>query len=185
MAFGWQGERIRLVPADVDRHLENYFQWLNDPEVTSGLLVGHRPLTRLNELEYLKNVGNDPTFVTFAIETLDGVHIGGTGIHEIDHVHRTAQTGIFIGDKSYWGQGYGVDVVRTRTRYCFEQLGLQLLRSSHLGGNLLSRNMLLKAGYREIGVWPKRYWRNGQYRDEHLFALLREDWEAQTKSALD
>ena len=178
MAFGWQGERIRLVPVDADKHLENYFLWLNDPEITSGLLVGDRPLTRLNEIDYLKTIGNDLSEVSFAIETLDGVHIGATGIHRIDHANRTCMTGIFIGDKTVWGQGLGVDVVRTRARYCFEQLGMQLLRSSHLQGNLRSRGMLLKAGYKEVGVWPKRFWRDGQFRDEHLFALLREDWEA-------
>lgn len=177
MAFGWQGEKIRLVPVDAERHLENYYRWLNDPEITSGLLVGHRPLTRLNEVEYLNQIGSNPAEVTFAIETLDGVHIGGTGIHRISPEHQTCETGIFIGDKNYWGQGYGVDVVRTRSRYCFDQLGMQLLRSSHLEGNVRSRRMLEKAGYKEIGVWPKRFWRDGKFRDEHLFALLRSDWE--------
>lgn len=177
MAFGYQGERIRLVPVDAERHLENYYRWLNDPEITDGLLIGHRPITRVWEEDYVRSIGTDPSVVSFAIETLEGQHIGATGIHRIDHEHRTAETGIFIGEKSFWGQGYGVDVVRTRTRYCFNQLGLQMLRTSHLQGNLRSRRMLEKAGYREIGVWPKRFWRNGSWRDEHLFALLREDWE--------
>ncbi len=178
MAFGWQGERIRLVPVDVDRHLDNYYRWLNDPEITANLLIGSRPITRVWEEEFLRNVGkSDPTSVFFAVETLDGVHIGATGVHEIDLEHRSAITGIFLGDPANWGKGYGADVVRTRARYCFEQLGLETLRSSHLSGNLRSRRMLEKCGYREVGVLPQRYWRNGEWRDEHLFSLTRAEWE--------
>jgi hypothetical protein len=40
MAYGWEGEKVRLVPLDKERHAENRFAWLNDPEVTVWTLTG-------------------------------------------------------------------------------------------------------------------------------------------------
>ena len=34
MAFGWEGKLVRLVPLNEAKHLENYVQWVNDPEGT-------------------------------------------------------------------------------------------------------------------------------------------------------
>lgn len=173
---GWQGEQVRLVPLDEERHLENYVVWLNDPEVTAWLLVGDLPLTRLAEQEFFRNLSSSATEIVFAIETLDGRHIGGSGLHRVSHRDRCASSGSFIGEKSLWSKGLGTDACRIRARYAFEVLGLERLYSSHLSGNERSGNMLRRCGYRECGVLPKRYWKRGEFRDEHLFVLERETW---------
>ncbi len=179
MAHGWEGEKVRLVPIDTDRMLDNYVRWLNDPEVTQFLLIGDHPLTRLAEREWLeKSERGTDADVVFAIETLDGRHIGTSGIHEIDYRHGTASTGSFIGEMALWGQGYGTDAARVRARYCFEVLGLRMLKSSTLEGNERSLRMQKAAGGEVIGTWPKRYWKRGQWRDEILLCFTRERWES-------
>ena len=45
MAFGWEGELVRLVPLDSGRHLENAVRWLADPDVTRWTVVGDLPVT--------------------------------------------------------------------------------------------------------------------------------------------
>lgn len=179
MAFGWEGGKVRLVPLDVDRHLDNYVRWLNDPQVTRWMLVGDLPLTRLAERDYLEQAGRgSDTELIFAIETLDGEHIGGSGMHRIDYRHGTAITGTFIGRTDLWRQGYGLDSVQVRTRYAFDVLGLRLLRSEAFADNAGSVRMLQRAGYREVGRIPQRWWKRGGYRDEIIFVLLREEWRA-------
>ena len=61
-----------------------------------------------------------------------------------------------------------------RTRYAFEVLGLRLLLSEALDGNTASVRMLERAGYREVGRIPRRYFKRGAYRDALLFALERD-----------
>lgn len=34
MAYGWTGEKVRLVPLDKAKHFENALCWLNDPDIT-------------------------------------------------------------------------------------------------------------------------------------------------------
>jgi RimJ/RimL family protein N-acetyltransferase len=179
MAYGWEGEKVRLVPLDYERHAENAFRWLNDPRVTDYLLVGDYPLTRLAEKEYFE-MRSKPSReeVAFAIETLEGEHIGHSGIHNISWPHGTALTGVFIGRQDLWNKGFATDACRVRARYCFEVLGLRMLVSEVLQGNEASLAVLKKAGYVEYGVLPKKYWKRGQLRDATLVYLDRERWES-------
>lgn len=177
MAYGWEGEKVRLVPLDQGRHLENSLRWLNDPEVTEWTLMGDLPLTRLAEEEFFRQMtsGTSPTpgDIVMAVETLAGEHIGLAGLHRIDWRQGVAQTGTIIGPREFRGQGYGSDAARTRTRYAFEVLGLRILLSEVMAENIGSLRMLQKAGYREVGHIPRRYWKRGAYRDVILLMAER------------
>ncbi|MCW5936550.1 MAG: GNAT family N-acetyltransferase [Fimbriimonadaceae bacterium] len=180
MVVGWQGDRVRLVPLDMDRHFENCVAWMNDPEITQWLLVGDFPMTRIAEREWFEEASKGRTDeVVLAIETLAGEHLGTSGIHRIDYRHGTCFTGSLIGKKELWGQGYGSDQVRTRARYIFEVLGLRMIMTAYLEGNEASRRMSEKAGFVECGRWPKKFWKRGAYRDEVLLCLTRDQWLAQ------
>jgi ribosomal-protein-alanine N-acetyltransferase len=181
MTYGWEGERVRLVPLDAERHLANAVSWLNDPEVTEWTLVGDFPIGRLAEAEFFQRVErSEPsgggTDLILAIETLEGEHIGFTGFHRIDWRHGCAVTGILIGRKERWGQGLATDAVVVRTRYAFDVIGLRLLLSEALDGNTASIRMLERVGYRQVGRIPRRYFKRGAYRDALLFALERGTW---------
>lgn len=176
---GLRGERIRLVPLDADRHLENYVRWFNDPEVTRYLLR-NLPLTRLDERAFFERpTSSPPSDVVWAIHDEDDRHIGGTGLHRIDWLHRSATSGIVIGEKGAWGRGYGAEVMRVRTRWAFEELGLRRIESSCFAENVASATCLERAGYTRIGVARSAYWRGGQWHDAILWDILDEDWRVQ------
>ncbi|MBL8064231.1 MAG: GNAT family N-acetyltransferase [Chthonomonadaceae bacterium] len=177
MAHGWEGELVRLVPLDKDRHFDNCVKWVNDPDVTEWLLIGDFPLSRLSQSDWFEKAARaTDTNVMFAIETLDGRHIGNSGVHQIDLRNGTCITGSMIGEKEVWGKGYGTDASRIRAHYCFHVLGLRVLYSGYLEGNERSRRMSEKNGYTECGRMPKKYWKRGQFRDEVLMFLDRETW---------
>lgn len=173
MSVGWHGSKVRLVPLDHERHLDNCVQWLNDPVVTEWTLVGDFPLTRLAEEDWFRERSKpSPDDIIFAIETLAGEHIGLSGAHGIDYRNGFALTGTMIGRRDLWGQGYGSDAVAVRTRYLFDVVGLRLLLSEVMDGNVGSYQVLQRNGYREIGRIPKRNWKRGAYRD--LIQMVRE-----------
>jgi RimJ/RimL family protein N-acetyltransferase len=109
MAYGWEGEKVRLVPLDKARHIDNALAWINDPEITSWTLVGDWPLTRLAEEEFFdRQMKQTETDLSFAVETLDrGEHIGFSGLHRIDWKNGVATSGTILGRRDLWGQGYG------------------------------------------------------------------------------
>jgi RimJ/RimL family protein N-acetyltransferase len=174
MSFGWEGEKARLVPLDRDRHLENCYRWLNDPEVTEFLAIGDFPLSRLAEVDFFDRMEKSgETDIVFAIETLNGKHIGMSGIHQISYRHGRGTTGTFIGDKDFWNKGFGTDSARIRTKYAFEVVGLRLLVSGVYGSNLRSLAMLKRAGYVEAGRIPRYWWKRGKWEDEVLMVAER------------
>lgn len=178
MPFGWEGEKVRLVPLDKERHFENCLRWLNDRDVTRWTLMGDMPLTRLVEEEFFERVmrSNDKEII-LAIETLEEEHIGVTGIHAIDFRNGTATTGTLIGRTQLHGRGLGTDTIAVRTRYAFHTLGLRLLLTEAMIDNVASWRALQKNGYREYGRIPQRYWKRGAYRDAILLMLTREEWQ--------
>lgn len=177
MAIGWQGERIQFVPMDKQKHGENCFLWINDPDISDWLKVGDFPISRAAEDRVIERFeeGSESN-VVMAIELLDGTHIGQTGIHGIDLRHGYATTGSFIGAKEYQRQGYGTEASKLRAWYCFEVLGLRLITSGYIEGNFKSQKMNERCGYIQHGVIPKKYWKRGQYRDEIITHLTRERW---------
>jgi RimJ/RimL family protein N-acetyltransferase len=179
MSYGWEGSKVRLAPLDKQKHLENVLLWFNDPEITQWTLIGDWPLTRLAEEDFFdRMMRSEQTELVLAIETIEGEHIGVSGIHQIDWRNGVGRTGTIIGRKEYWGQGYGSDAVQARTRYAFEVMGLRLLLSEVMVGNVGSLKALHKAGYREVGRIPRRYWKRGAYRDVILLMVDRESWPA-------
>ncbi|MEW6336375.1 MAG: GNAT family N-acetyltransferase [Acidobacteriota bacterium] len=180
MSYGWQGVKVRLVPLDRAAHLENALRWFNDPEITERTLVGDLPIGRLAEEAFFEQAlrtdpAGTPTEITFAVETLNGEHVGLTGFYRIEWRHGAATSGIVIGSRERWGQGLASDAISVRTRYAFEALGLRLLLAEAMADNPASLRMLVSAGYREVGRIPGRYFKRGAYRDAVLFALHRDD----------
>lgn len=179
MPYGWEGEKVRLVPLDKAKHLDNAVAWLNDPEITAWTKIGDWPMTRLAEEEFFETRSRQSGMalepdLTFAMETLPGDHIGFSGLHKIDWRNRVATTGTIVGRRDLWGQGYGTDAARVRARHAFEVLGMRMLLSDVMDGNAGSLRMLLKAGYREVGRIPRRIWKRGAWRDVILLCLERE-----------
>jgi RimJ/RimL family protein N-acetyltransferase len=180
MSFGWQGEKVRLVPLERGRHFENAVRWLNDPDVTRWLLIGDFPLTRLAEEEFFDRAAREsPEQVVFAVETHAEEHIGMCGLHQLDYRQGTAAVGIVIGRPPLWNQGFGRDALAVLTRYAFDVLGLRLLLAEVFAENAPSLKILVRNGYREVGRVPVRRWKRGAYRDEVLLVRLRDESPAE------
>jgi RimJ/RimL family protein N-acetyltransferase len=177
IAYGWEGEKVRLVPLDKERHAANCLLWVNDPGVTAWTLSGDIPTTRPAQEEFFQRVtappGAHPSEIVFGVETLGGEHIGLAGLHQINYRHGTATTGIIIGAPEARGKGYGTDAVVVRTRYAFKALGLRMLVSEVFTENAASLKMLARAGYREVARLPRRYWKRGAFRDVVLLVAER------------
>jgi len=173
---GIRGERVRLVP--FENHLiDHVLRWFNDPEVmryTKRIM----PLSRYAEQKYLERMAESKDDVVWAVLDENETPIGVSGIHAIDWIGRNGRTGTVLGDRSVWGKGYGSDVMRTRTRWAFEDLGLHRLQSECYVENAASKRCLEKTGFRLIGTARKRMWRGASWHDLHLFEMLEEDWFA-------
>ena len=172
-----QGERVQLEPPRPEQ-APTFMRWFADPEITRYLLV-RVPPSQKQEEEWLEHMAKSPDDVLWAIHRReDGGLVGTTGLHRIDWRHRHAWSGVLIGDKTAWSKGYATEAMRLRTGYAFQELGLEKLLTSVYAGNEASRRALHKVGYHQCGLWRRNRFFDGQWHDEWLGEILREEWKA-------
>jgi RimJ/RimL family protein N-acetyltransferase len=127
------------------------------------------------EKEFLDRMARDPDSVFWVVEHMSRI-VGGTSIVRIDWKHGFGTTGTVIGDKSVWGKGLGRELMQLRADYAFTHLPLRKLKSAYLAGNEASARAQRSAGYKEVGRWTRDRFFDGDWRDEILTELMREDW---------
>lgn len=175
----WQGEKVELGPVQRE-YLPRYVEWFNDWQVARFLTPGIPLALNLEEeTDWFERRRNDKDNILFAILALpDRRLIGNCGLHKLDWKNRHALFGIFIGDKDYWGKGYGTDAVRTIVRYAFSELGLNRVELEVYDYNPRAIRAYEKAGFRREGVRRQALYREGAFHDIYSMSILREDWEA-------
>lgn len=114
--------------------------------------------------------------MTFAIEA-DDVCIGQCALFNLDQTARTAELGITIGDKAYWGRGYGRECIRLLLRYAFRYQNLHKVWLQVHRRNERAAAAYRACGFAEEGSLRQHVWSNGQYDDLVFMGLLRVDWK--------
>ncbi len=172
-----EGKLMRLRAVEPE-DAENAFRWMNDREVSRGLMARY-PFSFETEREWVKNAVKPLDFgnVRFAIETRDGVHIGICGLHRASAENRHAELGIMIGEKEYWGRGFGTDTMLTLLRFAFEQMNLHKVTLGVFEFNERGLAMYTKLGFVEEGRFRDDLFQDGRYWDLVRMSILRREYE--------
>lgn len=86
--------------------------------------------------------------------------------------------GITIGDKEYWGKGYGREAIGLLLDYGFRLHNLRRIWLNTLSNNERAIRCYLRCGFIEEGRLRQHVWSNGDYVDEVSMGLLRDEWTA-------
>jgi RimJ/RimL family protein N-acetyltransferase len=139
--------RKRLSDAEDD------FLWRCDPELAR--FDAAAPL-RASFDDFLTTFRDElrlpsPFRRVLAVEDLEGLHIGNVMYYNIDERRGEAELGITIGDKRYWNQGYGTDIVRTFLQFLFIDANMRRIYLNTLDWNVRAQRAFQKAGFRACG----------------------------------
>jgi len=171
-----RGRRVYLRPLDKATDLERCTRWTNDPEVTR-YLARCLPMTLLAEENWFdKQVGRENDF-PLAICTSKGRHIGNIGLHQVDMRLGVGTTGTLIGEKAFWGKGYGSEAKMLMLAFAFRTLSLRKVYSDVIAFNERSLRYSLGMGHKVVGRRRDHWYREGRYWDDILLELFRADWE--------
>ncbi len=171
------GERLYLRSLEESDIGEEYLGWLNDVEVTRYLETGNFPSTPHTILKYVEHFQNSTTDLLFAIiDRETEQHIGNVTLNRISWIHRTADTGLMIGRKEFWGRGYAFEAWHLLVEYAFQRLGLRKIIAGAVADNIASIVTLEKLGFKIEGTFRKEYLVDGEYQDAVRLGLLREDF---------
>ena len=174
-----QGERTRLRRIEKD-DLPRCVQWLNDPEVRDGLALYYPVSQAFEEQWFSSSLQREPALQPFVIEATTEsarIPIGVASLHEIDWRNRSAQLGIFIGDKAFWGRGYGTDALRTLVRWSFGELNLHRTWLKVYEDNARAIRSYQKVGLRQEGRLREDRFHGSRYYDTLVMGVLRTEFE--------
>lgn len=172
----FRGELVELRPLD-RANLDAYTRWFRDPEVLQYLAVPLVPVTREEEEAWFERAMADDRGYVFSIHTLDdGRLIGNCDLHRIDRKNRCAGFGIVLGEKEYWGKGYGTDATREILRFAFDELNLHRVHLGVFEFNERGIRSYEKVGFRREGRARDALWRHGRWWDLVWMSILEDEW---------
>lgn len=174
----YKGKLVKLR-AYKQEDIEKATEFINDEETKKFLDTSIPfPITKWEEEEWIKTRKSNKDFTyDFAIEDLrTGKYIGGCSINECNLKSRNCTIGIMIGDKEYWGKGYGSDALNVLIKFIFEEVNIYKIKLNVFSFNERAIACYKKLGFKEEGLLKNEIYRNGKYCDAIPMALFKENW---------
>lgn len=101
--------------------------------------------------------------------------VGIFQVRELTPGFATAEWGFAIGS-SFWGTGVFADAARLTVEFAFGTVGVHRLEARAAVANGRGNGALAKVGAVKEGVLRKSFLRNGEYLDQTLWSIVREEW---------
>jgi RimJ/RimL family protein N-acetyltransferase len=173
-----QGELVRLTTEEPETPAALESRWVADSEYSR--LLDWDPARRFstkNAQKWIEKQQESETTFAFTIRTLaDDRIIGGIGLDGIRWTHRDCFVGIGLGEREFWGKGYGTDAMRIILRYAFTELNLHRVTLDVFEYNQRGVRSYEKAGFVIEGRSRGLILREGRRWDVIFMGILREDW---------
>jgi len=177
------GEKVYLSPINIE-DAEKYTKWINDLEVSINLGNASEIYSLEKEKETLEKISKEG--YNFAIIDLNKDElIGNCGLMHVNMKDRTAELGIFIGNKNYWSKGFGRESITLLLDYGFNLLNLNniFLRVHYFNKRAVS--CYKECGFKEIGRRREAYIVGNKKYDDIYMDILATEFEGKIDKLLD
>lgn len=179
------GEQVHLTVENPEVMAGSFSRWYQDTEWLRLLdtdpprMFSVKKWQEWLEKDLEKGVSNE---IFFAIRTLEGDKlIGFIGLFDLYLQHGDTLVAIALGEREYWGKGYGTDAMRIILRYAFSELNLRRVGLIVFEYNLRAIHSYEKAGFQFEGTVREMILRDGKRWDFRYMGILREEWLAMNK----
>lgn len=170
--------RLILRPWQED-DAESLYKYASDPNI--GPIAGWPPHTSVdNSLEIIRTVFDAPETYAVVLKG-NGEPVGCCGImftnglHTADMKQREAEIGYWVG-KPYWGHGLIPEAVSILLARSFNELGLDAVWCGYYDGNVKSKRVCEKSGFKYHHTNHDIISPLGDRRTEHFYTMTKEDY---------
>ncbi|MBI5354656.1 MAG: GNAT family N-acetyltransferase [Chloroflexi bacterium] len=178
----YRGSLVRLAFEPPEIMAKSFAKWDRDSEFRRladsdpAQLWSEKKLKEFIERDSEKNsTQNFP----FSIRTLaDDTYIGFVSLRVPAWSHGDAWIGIMVGERDYWGKGYGTDAMRLIVQYGFLELNLRRISLGLHAYNERALKSYEKVGFKLEGRVRGDGLRDGVRYDSLWMGILREEWGA-------
>lgn len=168
-----EGPNLYLSPVNPE-DAETYTRWINDLSMSVSIGSANALYSLPREKAVLEGMAKEGHNYAIVLQENDEL-LGNCSLFSIDMVQRTAEIGIFIGERNHRSKGYGAEALQLLSEYGFKILNLNNIMLRVFEFNHSARKCYEKAGYRIFGRRSKSYYVNGAYYDQLFMELLPSD----------
>jgi ribosomal-protein-alanine N-acetyltransferase len=153
--------------------LDKLVQIANNPKIANNLT---------NKFPYPYTAENGKAFIDFAIQgtphyifaiDIKGEVAGGIGIHPQADVHcKNAELGYWLAEP-FWSKGIISRAIVQVVDFGFKTFDIERIYARPFGTNLASQRVLEKCGFTLEGRFEKTLFKNGEFKDELIYAVRR------------
>jgi len=176
----FRGELVRITSEEPEARAKVEVLWQRDTEFHR--LADADP-TRMESEKKLKewferqnDKGFKPERYSFSVRTLAEDRLIGFFALWADLIHNEAWVGIGIGDREFWGKGYGTDMMKLCLQYAFTEMNVHRVSLGLHEYNPRALRSYEKAGFRLEGRTRKDLMREGKRYDSLWMGILRDEW---------
>jgi RimJ/RimL family protein N-acetyltransferase len=176
----FRGKSVRLGMVDPEEWAKNFSRWRRDTEYWR--LLDTSPVSLFSvkafQKDFEKNLEKKPfDDYLFSIHTLESDQvIGFIWLGAIEWNHGNGWVGVGLGERAYWGKGYGTEAMRVILRYAFTELNLHRVSLDVFSYNPRAIRSYEKVGFLFEGRLRKLLARDGERADDVWMGILREEW---------
>jgi RimJ/RimL family protein N-acetyltransferase len=168
------GNKVKLTPFTDADITDVYIGWLNDPVTMRFSNQRFLQHDKQSCQRYLATFAASPNLFFSVSDQLTGQVIG-TMTAYISPMHGTADMGILIGDRSAWGQGFGLDAWKTLMQHLLSRPNTRKVTAGTLACNAAMLSLVAKSGMEPDGVRKRQELVEGVAQDILYFAKFGND----------
>jgi RimJ/RimL family protein N-acetyltransferase len=174
------GLMVTLRPVEM-RDVDTLYSFRLDEEVmfwaAGGFADAMHTRGQIEEMVKNQKAGDaSRVFVIEAEQNGEPVVIGQISFRDFNRINRNVTIGMFIGNKNFWGKGYGTSALKQFVRMLFTRYGAHRISMDTFADNKRAIRCYEKCGFVIEGVRRQAMWTMNGHRDQVMMGLLREDW---------
>ncbi len=104
--------------------------------------------------------------------------IGIVDIHAIDKYNRRCHVNCTIGDRTYAGQGYEIEALKTVLAHCFNEKGMHKVATTAFDFNTSWIESVKKLGFKQEGQLREHVLKKNEYCDKLIFSMLATEYQS-------
>lgn len=152
------------------------FEFFNKPEI----LGAYNPIKQISRKDIEKSIENTDICETqiFIIEKKDGCKIGFINHFNViwNGIGKLLTIAYCILPNQR-GNGYCTEAAQILVDYLFLSKEIECIQATTHIKNIASQRVLVKIGFKKEGIIRKRFYIRGNWSDQFLFSIIKEEWK--------
>ncbi|MBQ9733820.1 MAG: GNAT family N-acetyltransferase [Clostridia bacterium] len=168
------GKKVRLRPIS-HADTADIVRWRNDPKVQKFFIFREPFTTEMHENWLDTKVAAGKVIQYMILDKATGRSVGSVYFRDIDEKNESCEYGIFIGEESARGRGFGSETAKLFTDFGLDVLNMHRISLRLLGSNSIARRSYERAGFVMEGIFTHMVKLDGDFADIVFMAKIKEE----------